>query len=616
MISFTNDGTITATNGISTNGSGMISGDIVNNGIITRGSQNGDVISGNVANIKNYGTIIGGINITTDSNPGIHNHGTMGGIKFNKSNGSSYAYDLALDNRGTINLYNSNSSGRLAHLEGSSGTKLALWGYSIKIDENQSAFNSFSGYTDNNNLNKTAHFVMKNIEWSNVTVGSSAKIYIDIDLSKFELGKTYSINKIITKEDGSGLLPTSYFNILALKQEGIYSLSRQGDYFVIDRLENVRTPITALYKSNIKVMNNMFLNSNAIIFRQKQQRATMRQNTRTPTQRRVIRRSAIESNFGDSQDFIALDMESSGLYALNELNINEHFFNNLRYSSVRRATKTSANQNFYFNFAPFLNHNYFYEDGSYNLSGLDGGFITNFGANLGLGNTLGVHFGFGYGHLSDKLDKEFVIKNANLMLGLNYKLDLIWNMYVKARGDFFYFINEVASSTVAKTKPNNMGFGISVAYGKDFDFKNYGVLGLELALDYKALSTTALSLKSALDAITLQDYNKSLHNLIYLDLGINYDKYFNTKSGVWGFNVGLGVRGNLAPKLSKGQITVYGRNINFLLDNDKILGYVNLGGSYVLNMPRYMMEFGLTFNGNYGDRTMSNGGSFEWKVLW
>lgn len=615
MISFTNDGTITATNGISTNGSGMISGDIVNNGIITRGSQNGDVISGNVANIKNYGTIIGGINITTDSNPGIHNHGTMGGIKFNKSNGSSYAYDLALDNRGTINLYYI-SSGKLAHLEGRSDTKLALWGYSIKIDENQSAFNNFNGYTDSNNLNKTAHFVMKNIEWSNVTVGSSAKIYIDIDLSKFELGKTYSINKIITKEDGSGLLPTSYFNILALKQEGIYSLSRQGDYFVIDRLENVRTPITALYKSNIKVMNNMFLNSNAIIFRQKQQRATMRQNTRTPTQRRVIRRSAIESNFGDSQDFIALDMESSGLYALNELNINEHFFNNLRYSSVRRATKTSANQNFYFNFAPFLNHNYFYEDGSYNLSGLDGGFITNFGANLGLGNTLGVHFGFGYGHLSDKLDKEFVIKNANLMLGLNYKLDLIWNMYVKARGDFFYFINEVASSTVAKTKPNNMGFGISVAYGKDFDFKNYGVLGLELALDYKALSTTALSLKSALDAITLQDYNKSLHNLIYLDLGINYDKYFNTKSGVWGFNVGLGVRGNLAPKLSKGQITVYGRNINFLLDNDKILGYVNLGGSYVLNMPRYMMEFGLTFNGNYGDRTMSNGGSFEWKVLW
>lgn len=634
---FTNSGTIITSQGIKVESSSQIANIFRNTGSIdfAPNALQANIMSGDINTIENSGTIGGGIFLKMQHKPTIVNTGIMGGINHDGN-------DIMINNTGTINLY-FETSGKLAHLVGSTNTRPIIQNYAVKINENQTTFNSFSGYNYNNQaadktqlLNKTAHFVVKDVNWDKFTFDASAKIYIDFD-STFELGKTYLINKIITDANGNGMLPSDYFSRLALKNADIYTLTRHGEYFIIGGASgDINTPITELYKTNIKVMNNMFMNSNALIFRQKQR--VNRANPASSNQRRVIHR--ISSLFDKSIDYAAnrlafadnaidsvVDLtkdsidssDSANLYALNNIQSNEHFFYTQNRSlQTKRTTRTrSANQsqNFYFVFTPFLNHNYFYEAGNYRLSGLDGGFITAFSGKLGFGNTLGAHFGFGYGSLGDKNDKAFSIKSVNLMLGLNYRLDLIWDMFIKARGDFFYFANEVSSTQVAKIKPNNVGFGISASYGKDFNFKNYGVLGVELALDYKALNATSISVKSALDGTNMQNYSKSLYNLIYLDLGVNYDKYFITRAGQVGLNAGIGLRGNLAPKLAKSTLLVNGLKINAVLDNDKFLGYVNIGGSYVLNMRKYVMEFGIAFNGSYGDRSMSNGGNFEWRVI-
>ena len=158
---------------------------------------------------------------------------------------------------------------------------------------------------------------------------------------------------------------------------------------------------------------------------------------------------------------------------------------------------------------------------------------------------MGAHFMMSYGSLGDSKDKDLSIKSLNLNVGLNYKLDLIWDMYLKARGDFFYFSNTLDSLTIKNIKPNNLGFGLSVAYGKDFNFGKGGILGIEAGIDYKALKTNEVSLNS-------QTYKQSLYNLIYADVGLNYNKYF----GGFGLNFGTGFKANLAPKLAESALLI------------------------------------------------------------
>ncbi|MGX3012266.1 hypothetical protein ACWIUD_12085, partial [Helicobacter sp. 23-1044] len=84
-------------------------------------------------------------------------------------------------------------------------------------------------------------------------------------------------------------------------------------------------------------------------------------------------------------------------------------------------TNPNANSNYYFILTPFVNHNYFFESGRYNLSGLEYGFVTAFSGKLNNNNSLGTHFVFSYANLNDKDDSVFNIKSMNLNLGLNYK---------------------------------------------------------------------------------------------------------------------------------------------------------------------------------------------------
>ena len=87
---------------------------------------------------------------------------------------------------------------------------------------------------------------------------------------------------------------------------------------------------------------------------------------------------------------------------------------------------TNQNSNYYFILTPFVNHNYFFELGHRNLSGLEYGFVSAFNGKENDSNSLGAHFVFSYASLKDSNDSIFNITTMNLNMGANYKLDLIW----------------------------------------------------------------------------------------------------------------------------------------------------------------------------------------------
>ena len=281
---------------------------------------------------------------------------------------------------------------------------------------------------------------------------------------------------------------------------------------------------------------------------------------------------------------------------------------------------TNQNSNYYFILTPFVNHNYFFESGRYNLSGLEYGFVSAFNGKENDSNSLGAHFIFSYASLKDSNDSIFNITTMNLNMGANYKLDLIWDMYVKARIDGYYFLNEVKSKSIkGSIKPNTIGFGASVSYGKDFNFGNGEILGISGGIDYKGLYADDWTMSNMADSSVYEKYNKQLYNLLYVDLSVDYSKYFSTSIGLWGLNTRLGVKANAtANKLAKSKIAAFNntRNVNMTLDNDLILAYLNIAGSYILQSKDFDMEFSLAFYGNYGNRVMSNGGGFEWRVGW
>ena len=299
---------------------------------------------------------------------------------------------------------------------------------------------------------------------------------------------------------------------------------------------------------------------------------------------------------------------------LNTRNANQS--NNPNQSQSTTMNRTAQNDKYYFILTPFVNHNYFFESGRYNLSGLEYGFVTAFSGKLNNSNSLGTHFIFSYNTLSDDANASYEIKSMNINLGLNYKLDLIWDMYVKARIDGFYFLNEIALNEARKIKPNSIGFGASVSYGKDWNFNNYGLLGLSGGLDYKGLYANAIVFGNANDSSISERYSKSLQNLLYIDISVDYSKYFKSSVGLWGLNAKAGIKGNSLFMLKSGNVRVNNRVFDMIVDNDKVLGYANIAGSYMLNTKDFDMEFSLAYYGNYGDRVMSNGGGFEWRVYW
>lgn len=428
---------------------------------------------------------------------------------------------------------------------------------------------------------------------------------------------------------------------ILLNGKDIEFINGTGQYLdngwvLVNEVFALKTPIIATHRANVATMNNMFLASNAVMSaHHKNTKFRKMANRNNKFNLFSLRESEANKTIYFEKCLDCHELQSNsrndGNLALDSLKSNESFFYNsqdLAKNSVNLTKNHSnlttnlnakstdlanPNDNFFFLLTPFVNHTSFKAMGDYQISGLDYGFISAFGGKVSKNHTLGTHFALDYANLGDKNDKSVKITNLNLMAGLNYRADLIYAMYLKARGDFYYFLNSADSSEITTAKPNNLGFGLSVAFGKDFDFKQGGILGIELGLDYKAFHTSKVSANDIWDNAS-DEYKSAFYHLLYLDLGLNYYKYFSIDSGLWGIDAGFGIRGNLTPKVSNGTLMVANRAVDITLDNDNMLGYVSLGGSYVLEAQRFYMEFTLRYNGSFGDKSISNGGSFEWRV--
>ena len=623
--------------------------------------------AGKITHLTNTGTISGGISIYGDTNMTITNHGTMRGVwtRYKELTITLNNFGVMQTNQGSYVTTSGNNAAHFA-LE-SDKAKIVIQNYIMILIESQSDFKNFNGYTDKTN-NKNSHLI---IFYNNHTPTAqnvyfkdgNSKIILDFG-DGFEFGKEYAISKLVTDRSGSSVSALNVdFSRLTTRSE-LYTLTQSGDNFIVNPADSKTagySTIGLLHKSNVKTMNSFYLQSNNVIYPHKH---TKRKRT---LQRRVIRKKVANMvddsslreivptrhseplgeesmNLSNGLDSFALDSNvlDSSLTAFAQ---NDRFFykSNSNYYANNATTNQRANQtttrrritttnrassnpstqnnNYYFMLTPFVSHNLFFESGRYNLSGLEYGFITAFGWNISPSNYLGAHFAFSYGSLSDKNDKIFNITSSNMMVGLNYKFSMIWSMYLKARIDAFYFLNQVQSIAVTSgrvIKPNNLGFGASVAYGKEWDFGNGGILGLEVALDYKGLMSPNVIAQNGGDANINESFSKAFYNMLYVDLGLNYDKYFESSVGKWGLDAGFGIKTNAtANALVKSNIRLNNiRDINMILDNDMILAYLNVGGSYLLQAKDFDMEFSLAYYGNFGDRVISNGGGVEWRVLW
>ena len=671
---------------------------------------------GYIRHIINYG-IMGGIGgnrggVSATTPMSVTNYGYMRGVSTNWGDA-----DITIDNRGVIDVLWDGATHY--HFAGNSNYFFILKNYAIVIQQDSNTFNTFTGKRPDDGDN--SHLIFRDRDGGKIRFqDEKSKIILDFG-SNFELGKEYSLNRLIMNDDywnnWTTRLPVE-FERLTTRSE-LYTLTQRGDNFIVNLADSKTvgySTIGSLYKANIRTMNNFHTISNSMIYPHKfakkrvvnRKRVRRIKRTAESSLRGSVADEAIHESYLDCHDstlcvesrndeWVALEslesietieslesLESNESFAyksdsnnlsdlsdsttytnqsinpirianINERNqsTNQNNKNRPRVSTNRQAKSTipstqsnrknrntnqsinrrisqshstqNTSDNYYFILTPFLNHNYFFESGRYNLYGLEYGFITAFSGKLNNINALGLHFGFSYGSLIDndtnqrKGDREFNITSMNLMLGLNYKLDLIWDMYIKARGDFFYFFNQIKSLTIfEKLKPNNLGFGLSVAYGKDFDFKEGGILGIEVALDYKALNTTSITLSNNGDKSINEVYNKALYNMLYVDLGLSYDKYFNTSIGKWGIDTGLGLKANVTNNaLSTSKVIINNRdNIKMTIDNDLVLAYLNIAGSYVLESKNFDMEFSLAYYGSFGNRTMSNGGGMEWRVGW
>ena len=439
----------------------------------------------------------------------------------------------------------------------------------------------------------------------------------------------------------------------------------------------VNSPTTATFKSNIKEMNNLYLLSNKLIFKHKYGR---KQNTaisgakdfldkqRQGENERILELFSNQSggyskasdesksakademlftdlrftkNSGDSlksSESKAIISQRNAMSILDNSATLSHKSDDKRGDSPTAFAKTSKSNalnisanlpsspleydKYYAIFTPLLGYNVF-DNNDLSLKGLEFGFIGAFSGKIDENNTLGAHFAFSYGQLKgnridDNLDKNFNIISNSLMLGVHYKLDLIYDMFFKMRGDFFYFLNQVSSMKIAKHKPNSLGLGLGVAYGKDFDLDKGGVISIEIGADYKMLMTNAINVINATSNANEETYYKANYNMIYADLGVDYNKYFaipNNNLSV-GLNIGGGIRYNVATKLATATLSLLNNEVLMMIDNDSFLGYANAGTSIVLNNPTNAMEFSLNYYGNFGDKSMRNGGGFEFRIWW
>ncbi|MGX3011363.1 hypothetical protein ACWIUD_07370 [Helicobacter sp. 23-1044] len=553
----------------------------------------------------------------------LTNYGTMNGFW-----SQNQAQTITIENYGTIftntgSYLTSESNGALHFVFEATGNHIKIGNYAIKIDEAQSEFNAFEKY-ESKDSNKNSHLIMRLKESSISFKDATSKLILDFG-ENFEFGAKYALDKLIVNKanDAKSTLEVPFWRLAA--KSSIYQLSQSGSHFIVT-IDTSKSEIATLGRANARAMNNLFLISDAMIYPRKisksaessapkrriRKNAEISQNLHKSSLRTSEASAAIQKNRLPRLDFVKSRNDEmwldSALFAQNDAFFyrtpNRRINRNLHTKDSAKIAESTAEstKNYHFVFTPFVNHNYFFDSGE--LSGFDFGFVSAFSGKIAESSAFGAHFAMSYGALGDT--NALQIKSMNFNGALHYKLDLPYATHFRVRGDFFYFLNEL-QTMFFDAKPNNFGFGASASYGKDFDFGNAGILRVEGGLEYKGLYVRAISLGGG-------DYSDSLQNMLFADVSVDYGKYFHTSSGVWGVNAMAGVKGNALFALKNGSVVLNGRAFDLLLEDDKILGYMSAGVSYVLQKRAFDVEFSANYYGNFGDSGMSNGGGVEIRV--
>ena len=105
---------------------------------------------------------------------------------------------------------------------------------------------------------------------------------------------------------------------------------------------------------------------------------------------------------------------------------------------------------------------------------------------------------------------ETDISTITTLLGLHYKLDMTYGLYLKVFGDAFYLLNK-ALLNKQKQSLDSIGFGANVYLGKTFDFDNVGNLNLELGLNTTGLQNNEINFIN-------ETYTKNFIMLVYGDV--------------------------------------------------------------------------------------------------
>ena len=314
-----------------------------------------------------------------------------------------------------------------------------------------------------------------------------------------------------------------------------------------------------------------------------------------------------ESSGVESSDESTLDNKSSNNANITITKDRNSIRNNInkRNKNINNKNNVNSSDDFYYFFSPFVSYSNIHH--GLNISGMSYGFVSGFNAKIGSSNTLGFHFGGSYGNMNDNSSNatSLDMESMAMLLGLHYKLDLVYDMYIKAFLEGYYFMNDITyvADAIYNQSPNNIGYGASVYFGKDFSFDSYGILGAEIGIIYNGLQSGKMTFSSINEI-----YESSLIHLPYIDIGINYNKIFN--SG-FGFNLMLG--GKYLLTTPSANMTISNIKLAYDISADNYYGYGGIGMSYFINNN---VELGLQYLGNIGDVSQNHTGFFNVRVWW
>ncbi|RAX55302.1 hypothetical protein CCY99_00965 [Helicobacter sp. 16-1353] len=586
---------------------------------------------GTITNLKNNGTIQYLDNYGTINN--LTNNGTIeyldnynGGVidilnNYGKINSLKNSTTITnLNNTGEIRLHNINNDNDIsdikkiyAHINNiTENATINISAYHLVIDKKASDFNSFSGY--NAESYDLSHLVIQDTSSNKKGVklkDTNSKILLTLGKS-FELNTKYSLAKLITNTDGNQYKLTyenngdinlntlfSHLKIVdstALGYDASFlTLVLDGESFRVNILSSTNQMITnsiqnTKNKANVTNINNIALNLKSNVFK------NLGGSGLALSKRDEILQELESLKIAKIRQSLAKSSESN-------FKENDRFYYNNTQDSIILDSNLNSNDshNYHTFFTPFITHSIL--DGD--ISGLSYGFVGGFNAKLADSHTLGTHIGFNYGSMNgNKSTNNIDINNLNILLGLHYKLDLVYGMYVKALVDFIYINNDGKYSFdlgLYKVNSNSYGYNANIAFGKDFSLKNAGILGIEIGFN-------PLGIKTNDTQIGTHKYIGDFTNLLYGDLGLNYNIRF--KNG-FGLDSMLGVK--YLFNNPQGKMALLNTIINYDIGVDKLISYIGFGVNYSVNSS---ITLGLNYLGNFGDRTITNSGFLNIKIGW